>query len=168
MGRRTHARGNSELACLVSPHKMEMETLKRYSCLLALLAILLAGCGPGRDKSEFCGLVEATTNKCRASDIRQAALGMLEITNDLGAGHPDEQIPGEIVSLPIFPDARQIEVNIQRAPNPTNDFLFFYTGGGFGHRGLLVCRDPHNTLAWKSLHAYVIPWDLGVYFFLQK
>ncbi len=103
-------------------------------------------------------MLESTKKQHRAADVRAAALPLLAL-GDIHYG----ALPTEITSLPIFALSRE---NIDSWHITTNA-LIFTTGSGFGHWGIVVCRAGSEREATNSLHAVVIPWDDGVFFWKE-
>jgi hypothetical protein len=61
----------------------------------------------------------------------------------------------------MFPKGEVVIMTVWVGAN--RDALLFVTGSGFGHWGLLVCKDPKDRqFGKKSAYSY---WQDGIYFY---
>ena len=119
-----------------------------------VFVILISGCGP----TEFDKMVAKTKQQAQPATVRQAALPLFSLTEIKSSG-----LPKEIVSLPLFDgDWQDMECS-----HLTTNALMVMTGGGFGHWGLIICKDKPQTDDTNGLHAIVTPWSDGVFFWQQ-
>jgi hypothetical protein len=137
---------------------------KRYSILTVLILVLplflFSGCGPS---PEMLG-VEQTRKEVKAADVKTAALPLFSYP--VGEDISVTNLPTEITSLPLFENAgAPPHIDCRRVGTNT---LFFATGSGFGHWGLIIHHPEVDPEATKSLHATIIPWEDGLFFWIEK
>lgn len=108
-------------------------------------------------------MVAASKRQHQASQIKAAVLPLL--TNSAAA---KPSIPTEVRSLPLFAqDGSSIDTwAVSDAQG--NRGLAFVTGSGFGHWGVVVCLSQDAEKAAKTLHGTIMPWEDGVYFWIEK
>jgi hypothetical protein len=131
---------------------------------LALIALMSVSCDTRQEK-----FINATRQSANAELIRKAVVPLFNryhyednIQHD--TDFPTKAIPEEIKSLPLFTFLPRDEVFILASWESTNgDALLFYSGSGFGHWGIAVCKDE-NDRQLDNTHGYTY-WKSGIYFY---
>ena len=75
---------------------------------------------------------------------------------------PTAEIPQIVSSLPMFKIA--IPYDVHGFALDRNS-LMFMAGGGFGHWGIIVCKDVNDRTIPRAYGKRVLLWADGVYFY---
>ena len=141
--------------------------LRALTVLLCLTLIITVGCGPTEHELDFEKSMATCKKDFQVSDIRLAVLPLFEKYNFDG---PDQgeilprDIPKIILSLPVFQGASAKYI---RAFAVETNALLFMVGTGFGHQGIIICRD-NNAKGVSSVDASrTILWNHGVFFYRE-
>jgi len=138
------------------------------------MAVLVVGCGPSREELEFHAEIAKTMKEYRISEIKAAAIPLFAkykyteygYTNGNDKLIPYDEIPKVISSLPFFVSGEPTNYIIASALD-TNTIIFM-TGSGFGHWGIIVCKDEQNKRVVKAAKRdgdELTLWGNGVYFY---
>src|SRR3990172_9210888 len=131
------------------------------------LLVLGCGCGPSPGWKHFNQKIELTKRQHAASEVRTAVLPLFAMYSyGDNRAFPRSELPKELTSLPLFaPEgARGMDVGwVMEDPNS----LMFTVGSGFGHWGIVVCRDPDDRKVHEVLGGHLVQWGEGIYFYLQ-
>lgn len=133
--------------------------------IFCLLVFCFMGCsgGPPDDVKQ---MIEQTKKQSKAADI-QAAVRPLFSKFKPDEEIPVNQLPKEITSLPLFSIySNQQILHVNRLNGDTNA-LEFWSGGGFGHWGIIVCRfnnDQELAKVFDSKTFWLSRWEDGVFF----
>lgn len=130
--------------------------------LLGLTAI--AGCGPNSDGLRIRAGINATQRQVRVADVRAAASGLFDEHMHPNQTIPTDQIPMAIASLPVFLGAPRTDIDGSVCDQGE---LFFMTGSGFGHWGILICRDKTVDMPKQFPKGKLTWWGDGVFFFSE-
>jgi hypothetical protein len=101
-------------------------------------------------------MIDQTMKEAKPAMVKKAALPLFWLAD---TNFTSNNLPKEITSLPLFSGDPQ---NIQCWHQTTNA-LIFYTGGGFGHWGLVICQGKPQLEDTQTLHAVVTPLGDGVF-----
>jgi hypothetical protein len=128
----------------------------------ASMALILLGCDSPHQKS-----FKATKEYAHAEDIRKVVLPLFSKYHYEALSQeaiPEKEIPEKIRSLPVFTTLPKDERFFLTAWGGTNnDALIIVVGGGFGHWGMVVCKDENDREFDKdSDYEY---WEKGIYFY---
>jgi hypothetical protein len=131
-----------------------------------LISIILGVLGCSRQRASF----KDTEKNCHSADIRNVVLPLFSKykypSEENGTGNvmPFSEVPKEIKSLPVFSTLPAEERLVMTAWAGTNgNALMFVAGSGFGHWGLLVCKDPKDR-QFDNMPAFSY-WENGIYFY---
>jgi hypothetical protein len=123
-------------------------------------------CGPSAGEVEFRAEIAKTKKAVRIADIRAAVMPLYVKYNSPAAGHemiPYEEIPKVIFSLPFFVSGEPTNYILAYACE--TNALMFATGSGFGHWGIIVCKDANDKSVANGYGNEVTLWGDGVYFY---
>jgi hypothetical protein len=77
---------------------------------------------------------------------------------------PASEIPEKLYSLPLFLGASRSEI---MGFVSSKDELMFMVGSGFGHWGIVVCKDETSQIA-KGMDVHRIKlWGDGIFFYSE-
>jgi hypothetical protein len=124
---------------------------------LVVLLLIGFGCGPSPFQKQLSQWQDSTKKQHKAADV-QAALAPF-FADERMLTNP---LPKEVTSLPIFDDPIDIRI---AAVTTNNNVLTIFTGGGFGHWGIIVARPGHDSEIPRELRHRLTPWEDGVYFY---
>jgi hypothetical protein len=135
-----------------------------YVICVTVIAAMAVSCSSRQEK-----FINATKQSGNADSIRKAVEPLFikyhyNDSNQIGTDVPRKAIPEEITSLPLFTFLPKEEVPILAAWASTNgNVLLFYSGGGFGHWGIAVCKDK-NDRRFDNTPSCTY-WKEGIYFY---
>jgi hypothetical protein len=127
-------------------------------CLVSMW-ISVVGCGPSAETLAFQTAIAKTKANYRSADVRSVALSLYGRTDI-----PENAIPKTITSLPVFRSAAPADIS---GIVLNTNAIMFYTGSGFGHWGIVLCKNPLDETVPKSYGKKVTPWDQGIYFYRE-
>jgi|SRR5579859_1639887 len=131
---------------------------------LTLIVLMAVSCVSRQEK-----FIHATRQSANADSIRKAVAPLFDKYHyDDHSQHdtdvPLKAIPEEIKSLPLFTFLPKGEAFVLASWEGTNsNALLFYSGSGFGHWGMAVCKDE-NDRQLDNTHGYTY-WKMGIYFY---
>jgi hypothetical protein len=134
---------------------------------LTIVSFLFCGCGPSSEGLEVQKGIDRTKRECQTSDLRTAVMPLYGKYNHY-AGDRDEiptaEIPEIISSLPVFLGISPRELV---AFAPSTNKLMFTAGGGFGHWGIIICKDETRRTVDAVDPRKVALWKDGVFFYRE-
>jgi hypothetical protein len=124
---------------------------------------LTPGCGPSNFQKHLYQLRDETKKQHTASHIKAAVIPMF--SEDRASTN---RLPKDITLLPIFSDDPTNIVVV--CPLGNTNILSFVIGSGFGHWGIVVCRDEKDAQqlledAWHRPR--LTSWADGVFFYSE-
>jgi len=145
--------------------------MKKLSIILALLAVVVAGCGRGyyiKQTERFAAQARSTVNPAFLQEWATNLIAKTPIENRATWVNPDfTGIPKSIVGLSDFP----VVVSVTRSPDSGDAYVIVQLrsndGGPF--RGFLVGNKSFKVKVGSDLRTYgdqwlhVVPWQPGIY-----
>ena len=133
---------------------------------VTLTMISLCGCGNPQWLADIRRGVDKTKKECQPGDVRASVMPLFEKYGHAkeGTAIPASEIPETLYSLPIFLNAKAKEID---GFVSHKDELTFMVGSGFGHWGIVVCRDE-TTRVLKGVEVHrATPWADGIFFYSE-
>jgi hypothetical protein len=135
---------------------------------VCLAVSLVCGCGPPPAEIVFRAMMKQTKETYSASQIVSAVMPLFS-TNGVRRLDKTNKIPQEIAKLPLFAkEGSYIDTSLVGNKRGEPRGIAFITGSGFGHWGIVICPFDDSQEVVRTLHGKVVPWDDGVFFFLEK
>ena len=130
---------------------------------LVILIINVLGCGPSPEEKAIRERIERTKREHSATEIKTRVLPLFAhyIDKDI----PLKEVPTIIKSLPIFEEGPQ-EIEASFSDDRKSGILFI-VGSGFGHWGILICKNEIDQSIKERFGRRLIPWEKGVYFYKE-
>jgi len=126
--------------------------------------ILISGCGKSQAERDFLLMVDRTKQEYKAEQIKIAVMPLFSKNANAKIA-----VPKEIAALPLFAQAgSEIDVGGVGMENGHVEGLAFTTGSGFGHWGIVICPSRDGEKIAHTLNGKIIPWEDGVYFFIER
>lgn len=132
---------------------------------LLVTGLLSSSCGPSPAVREFRQKIAQTKQKCRAAEVRQAVLTLRDRWGRDSGYIAIDEWPQVVQDVALFPKYVDGLYAWTFECSSGQEALGLIAGGGFGHWGIIVCIDSNSVPKIRS--TALVPWEAGVYFWLE-